>query len=317
MKRDAAIAVAVVLIVVGVVYGLAAMKLQLRSTPPAPYSTAAVGPHVSGNVIIRVNGEAVTEDEFVAAYSQLPEETQRQLSSPAGKSAFAEQLVRYKLLEQEARRQGIDKDKRVAAAIATDQMNILASAAAQKLVGTPTEQAIRSYYNSNKGQFDSVQVSHILLAYAGGMAPPRPGTNAPSEAQAAAKAQAIVKQLRAGANFAQMAMQNSDDIASAERGGDLGTFGRGALPPEIEGHVFDLKDGQVSDPIPSRYGIHIFVVRKHGVQPIDQVRQAIARQVKQQNTLDRIEVLYRAAKIDFDPKFFPDLQRKPAAKKPS
>jgi parvulin-like peptidyl-prolyl isomerase len=315
MKRDAAIAIAVILIVTGVTYGLAIIKLDLKPIASKPYSTAAVGEQPNGHVIMRVNGEPVTEEEFAAVFSQLPEETQRQFSSPQGKDAFAEQMIRYKLLEQEARRMGVDRDPKVSAVIAAQQMDILANAAAQKLVINPTEPALRAFYDQHKSAFDSVDVSHILLAYQGGMVPPRPGHTAALEPQVMKQAAEIVKQLRAGANFAAMAVKESDDTGSVERGGDLGTFGRGQLPPEIEGRVFSMKEGEVSDPLPSRFGVHIFLVRKHGTQPFEQVRSAIAARVRNQNTLDRVEVLRRAAKVDFDPKVFPDKQK--VTKKPS
>src|SRR4051794_22130760 len=132
MKRDAAIAVGTALIVAGITYGLAAMKLELLPTPSHPYTTAPVGQQiVNGRVIMRVNGEPVTEGEFDAAFSQLPEDAQRQLVNPQGKTAFAEQVVRYKILEQEARRLGVDRDPRVSAAMSADRMSILAAAAAQ------------------------------------------------------------------------------------------------------------------------------------------------------------------------------------------
>ena len=113
-----------------------------------------------------------------------------------------------------------------------------------------------------------------------------------------------------------MALQYSDDVASAERGGELGPIARGSLPPELEGRVFNLKEGQLSNPIVSRFGVHIFLAGRRKMQPIEQVRPAIARRVQQQNTLDRIEVLRRAAKVDFDSKFFPEKQPK-SSKRPS
>jgi parvulin-like peptidyl-prolyl isomerase len=82
------------------------------------------------------------------------------------------------------------------------------------------------------------------------------------------------------------------------------------LPPELEQRVFAMSAGQVSDPMPSRFGVHIFLVRKRSTQPIERVQKAIAQRVKNQNTLDRIEVLRRAAKVDFDPKFFPEMRPK-------
>jgi len=316
MKKDALIALAVILIVTGVTYGLYVIKPNLKPITSRPYTTAAVGEQPGGgHVILRVNGEPVTEEEFAAVFQQLPEEAQRQYSSPQGKTAFAEEMVRYKLLEQEAHRLGVDRDPRVAAVVSADRMNILASAVAQKLVTKPTDAAIRDFYDTHKNTFDSVDVSHILLAYQGSMTQPRQGHTAALEPQVMAQAGEIVRQLRAGASFAEMALKYSDDVGSIERGGELGTFGRGQLPPEIEGRIFSLKDGEISAPLPSRFGVHIFLVRKHGTQPLDAVKNAIAARVRNQNTFDRIEVLRRAAKVDFDAKVFPDMQK--VTKKPS
>src|SRR5207244_9605276 len=127
------------------------------------------------------------------------------------------------------------------------------------------------------------------------------GSSRPAEQQAEAKARDIVKRIRAGAAFEQMARQYSDDGASAERGGELGTVGHGQLPPELEQHVFALKEGEVSDPVASRYGVHIFRAGKRGLRSIDEVRQAIAQRMQQQSTLERLEALRRAAKVDLDP----------------
>jgi peptidyl-prolyl cis-trans isomerase C len=310
VKRDAAIAVVVIAAVFGACYGLATVKLDLK--PIASQTSAApAGAAANERVIIRVNGEPVTESEFQAMFAQLPEDMQKQLLTPQGKQAFAEQLVRVKLLEQEARRLGVDRDRKVAAALAADRANILASAAAQKLVGAPSEQAVQTFYNRNKAQFEAVDVSHILLAYQGGQAPARQGHQAaPSEAEARAKAQQIVKQLRSGASFASVALQFSDDIVSAERGGELGTFSRGMLPPEIEARVLTLKEGEISEPVPSRYGVHIFRGGKRTFRPLEQVRPMIVRQVQEQTTLERLEALRRAAKVDFDPKFFPGAKKR-------
>jgi len=317
MKKDAVISLIAILIVAGITYGLSVMKLDLKPVASTPFSTTVGKTEGTGHVIMRVNGEPVTEEEFQAVYTQMPEDVQQQFATAQGKSAFAEQVIRIKLLEQEARRRGMDKDPRIAAALSASRMDILSSAMAQKLVTTPTDQAVRDFYAGNKTRFEGVPVEHILIAYAGGVAQPRQGKTPPPEPQALAKAQEIVKEIRGGKSFGEMAVHFSDDIASAERGGEMGTFSRGMLPPELEQRVFTLKPGEVSDPIVSRYGVHIFRVGPHSIQNLEQVRPAISRRVQQQNTLDRIEVLRKQAKVEFDSKFFPDRAPRSTAKKPS
>ena len=205
---------------------------------------------------------------------------------------------------------GLDRDPKVSAMVAADRTGILASAAAQKLVGKPTDEAVRNFYSGHRDAFESIELSHIVVAYQGGIVPPRPGNVAPPEREAAQKAQEIAKQIHAGADFARLALQVSDDVATAERGGAIGMVAHGQLPPELEQRVFAMKEGEISGPIPSRFGVHIFRAGRRLTQPIDQVRPAITAQVQRQNTLDRIESLRKTAKVDFDPKFFPEAQPK-------
>lgn len=316
LRKDIVIAITGIAIVAAICFGLAVMKPDFK-----PFSAfhAAAGPKSDAgpdHVIMRVNGEPVTESEFQAAYAQLPEEMQRQFSSEPGKQAFAEQVARLKMLEQEGRKLHVEKDPRVAAQLSADRTSIMAAATAQKLVAAPTNAAILKFYNDNKKTFEATELSHILIAYQGGGVPPRSGT-APSQQEAMRKAVAIAQQLKGGADFAQLARKYSDDASSAERGGDLGPFSPGMLPPELEAHVLRLQPGQISDPVPSRFGVHIFKAGNHTAQPLEQVRQGIARRMQQQNTLDRVEVMRKNGKVDFDPKFFPEAQTKAPAKRPS
>lgn len=317
--RDFAIALIAIIVVAGITYGLAVSRPPFPPTPSQPFSMAPVGPSINGRVVMRVNGEPVTEGEFDAAFKLFPEEMQRQFSSSeAGKVELAEQIVRTKLLEQEARRLGLDQDTSVAGRIAAISDDALASAAAEKIAPPPTDAAVEKFYNENKGRFETIDLSHIVLAYAGGTIPPRSGGAAPSEAQAEQEAIGIWNQLRAGADFATLARKYSDDTASAAAGGKLGTVAHGMLPQELETRVFAIPTGQFSSPIPSSFGIHIFKVNARSPHPLDQqLRPVIAARLRQQEMLDRVEAMRRSASVIFDPKFFPDQKNWHAGKKKS
>jgi peptidyl-prolyl cis-trans isomerase C len=318
LRKDIVIAIAGIVVVAAICFGLALMKpgfkpfSSFQSTSAAATSTAPSGPE---HVIMHVNGEPITEGEFQAAYSQLPEDVQRQFGSEQGKQAFAEQMVRLKVLEQEGRKLNVEKDPRVASQLAADHTNIVAAATAQKLVPPPTNDAIQKFYNENKKNFEAMDLSHILIAYQGGSVPPRSGA-APSQQDALKKAQSIVQQLKGGADFAKLARQYSDDGSSAERGGALGPFSPGMLPPELEARVSGLQPGQISDPVPSRYGIHIFKAGQRTSQPLEQVRMNITQRVQQKATLDKVEQMRKAAKVEFDPKYFPEANAKPPVPPP-
>jgi hypothetical protein len=242
---------------------------------------------------------------------------QQQFANEPGKMAFAEQLVRMKLLEQEGNRLGVEQDPKVAGVLAAQRTDVMADATAEKLVAQPTEEAVRKFYAENKDKFETIDLSHILIAYAGGTVPPRGGGSAPSQSDAMRKAFAAYGELKNGADFAATARKYSDDVASLRQGGKLGPVARGMLPQELDARVFPLPAGQFSGPIPSRLGIHIFRVNSRSTRPLEQVRAVVVQRVRQQNMFDRVEILRRNAKIDFDEKFFPEARKWPGAKKPS
>jgi peptidyl-prolyl cis-trans isomerase C len=316
LKRDLLIAVVAILVVAGVCFGLAANRLPFKATPSHPFSFQEPTVHGS-RVVLRINGQPVTQDEFEAAFRQLPEQMQRQFGNEPGKVAFAEQIVRMKLLEQEARRLGLENDPKVAGQLAAQRTDILAAAAAEKVVPKPSEEAVRKFYEENKGRLTTIDVSHILIAYAGGTVPPRDGGAAPSESDAVNKALFIYDQLKQGADFADLARKYSDDETNASRGGELGPMSRGMLPRELEAQVFRIPVGQFSGPIPSQFGVHIFKVNSRGTRTLEQVRAPIVDRVRQEEMARLVEVLRKNAKVVFDPKFFPDTAKPPAGRKSS
>lgn len=77
---------------------------------------------------------------------------------------------------------------------------------------------------------------------------------------AKAKAEGLLAQIKAGADFAKLAQENSEDPGSAANGGDLGYFGKGKMVPEFENAAFALQVGQVSELVRTVYGFHIIKV---------------------------------------------------------
>ncbi|HKS25224.1 MAG TPA: peptidylprolyl isomerase [Thermoanaerobaculia bacterium] len=321
MKKDAVIAIVAILAAFGLTYAIAATRVPPPLQPTQPFSmteppVAAAGPEAppAGNVIMRVNGEPITENEFSAAFASMPAELQQQFANEQGKKAFADQMVKMKVLEQEARRRKLTQDPGVAGQIAANQTEVLAGAAVQKLVEKVTPAEVQKFYNENQQRLQTVELSHIVIAYQGGMIPPKSGGPAPDQQTAMNKALQIYQQLKEGANFSDLAKRESDDTASGVRGGLLGPVGPGMLPQELDARVMSLKEGEISPAIPSRYGIHIFKAGKRQAQPLSEVQDRLAVAVRNQETMRRIEELVKAAKVELDPKFFPPSQ--PAPKRP-
>ncbi len=126
----------------------------------------------------------------------------------------------------------------------------------------PLGSELDSYYRQHAAEFrspESAKVSHILIKL------PLPGRDGKVDAKQAdaarAKADEVLKQLRAGGNFAALAGKYSDDTATAKSGGSVGTLVQGSgSAPDIEKAAFGMPRGKISDVIPTSYGYEIIRV---------------------------------------------------------
>jgi peptidyl-prolyl cis-trans isomerase D len=149
-----------------------------------------------------------------------------------------------------------------------------------------TEQDLQSYYDQHREEYrvpEQVNVRHILIKA------PLPGPDGKVEQKALdaarAKAQDVLKQVKSGGNFADLAKKYSDDPGSAKQGGSLGWIGKGRTVPEFEKAAFSLAKGGTSDLVQSSYGFHIIHVDdKHdaNAKTLDEVKSQIEPLLKQQ-----------------------------------
>ena len=136
---------------------------------------------------------------------------------------------------------------------------------------------IQRYYNDNIQQYttpERVRASHILL-----------NTGGKDEAAVRKQAEELLAKIKAGADFAALAKQYSEDPGSKDKGGDLDFFPRGQMVPEFENAAFTMQPGQVSDLVKTQYGFHIIKVvdKQAGItQPLDQVRPQIQQLLSSQ-----------------------------------
>lgn len=146
----------------------------------------------------------------------------------------------------------------------------------------PGEEEIKAYYKANEARFKSAEArraSHILLKL----------DKAAPEAEAKAvksEAEGLLAQLKKSpSDFAKLAKANSQDPGSAEKGGDLDWFSRGAMVKPFEEAVFALKEGQTSELVRSDFGFHIIRltgVRAERIKPIDEVKAEIQAELKRE-----------------------------------
>jgi peptidyl-prolyl cis-trans isomerase D len=146
----------------------------------------------------------------------------------------------------------------------------------------PSDADVKKYYDDNVTHYktdEQVRASHILITV------PKNASDA-DRAKAKAKAEQVLAEVRAHPDqFAELAKQNSQDPGSADKGGDLGWFGRGQMVKSFEDAAFSQKPNQISDLVQSDFGYHIIKVtdaKPAQTKPFDEVKAAILTTLKAQ-----------------------------------
>jgi len=163
---------------------------------------------------------------------------------------------------------------------------------------TVADQDLQTYYDQHREEYrvpEQVKVSHILIK----TPLPAPGAKEDEKgiADARAKAEDVLKQVKAGGDFAKLAEKYSDDPGTAKAGGDLGWIGRGRAVPEFEKAAFSLAKGQTSDLVKSSYGFHIIRIEDKQaahVKTLAEVKSEIEEKAKQDKTARATEAAANA-----------------------
>ncbi|CAN5747246.1 SurA N-terminal domain-containing protein [soil metagenome] len=141
---------------------------------------------------------------------------------------------------------------------------------------------IQAHYEQNKKSFaaeEQRRASHILISV-------KKEASAADIASAKTRAEALLIAVRKNPdNFAKLAKENSQDTGSAERGGDLDFFGKGAMVKQFEDAAYKLKQGEISDLVQSDFGFHIIqltAIKPASIKSLDEVKGQISAEIKKQ-----------------------------------
>jgi peptidyl-prolyl cis-trans isomerase D len=144
-----------------------------------------------------------------------------------------------------------------------------------------TDADLQRAYDQNKEAFrtpERVKARHILLKTQG-----KPATDEPA---IKAKGEALLKQIKGGADFGKLAKENSEDPGSAVNGGNLGDWiTHGQMVPEFDKAIFQLKPGETSDLVKTQYGYHIVQTLERqdaGMRSFAEVKGDLATQYRKQ-----------------------------------
>lgn len=230
---------------------------------------------IGGNdspVIAKINKKTITEDDFLREIDRVPEWARAQFTGEEGKDKFLDELIKRELIFQDAKKMRLHKDEEYLAKVEEFEKMTLVSLILKKEVEEKAkveDAEIRAFFDQNEDKFtvgSQIKASHILV-------------------QTEEEAKKIHERIDKGESFAKLAKSLSKDKVSAEKGGDLGYFERGKMVPEFERAALDLKPGEVSRPVKTRFGYHIIKLTdiKKGKQAnFEQSKESITRQLLSQ-----------------------------------
>jgi peptidyl-prolyl cis-trans isomerase C len=253
-------------------------------------------------VIVQGLSLQITAADIQADAQRIPTEARKAaLSKPENIEQLGSNLFVRRALAAQAERDGLGNDLATAALLQIARDRVLSDAQLSRIndANKPADAALDAYassvYRANASRFmqpEQIRVRHILVSG--------------KETGNRSKAEKILSDIKAGADFATVAKSQSTDPGTAEKGGDLGFFARGRMAPAFEDAAFDLqKPGDLSDVVETQFGYHIikFEERKTGVvRPFDEVkeslRQEAANKILQEARAAEAQRLLTSARFD-------------------
>ncbi len=253
---------------------LAALFLLASCRADSPPATKAVTAAVvspvssskqsSGAVLATFSGQEFRESDFRDLVSHLNPRSRKTLENPDRRRSLIENHILSQLIFDRGKREGLLEDPEVKQKLADLERQIVVQKVMQSYQSAAVpDSEVRKYYDDHIDAFstDRVEASHILVAD-----------------------EELAKSIRAElaadpSKFAELAAKHSTDRSNAEKGGELGFFGKGRMVKEFEDAAFALsEDGQISDPVKTRFGYHIIkrISREDGkIRPFEEVENQI------------------------------------------
>ena len=267
----------------------------------APARPPATLPDLPGDTVVAVfeDGGKLTMEQFGDLLNaQAPE--QRQLII-ANRQAFLHQFAVMRKLSQLAEKEGLDKQSPLKDRLEFQRMSMLAQTKLMMTVSLATVEPaeISKYYEANKEHYKMVKVKAIYVAFGSGAASAA-GKKPLTEEQAKTKITGLLAQIRGGADFVKLVKENSDDETSRAKDGDFLTVRvNDNIPDAMRKAVFQLKQGEVGEPVRQPNGFYLFRADDVSYRPLQEVRDEIFTTLQQQHGTDWVKGIDSTTKVDF------------------
>lgn len=246
---------------------------------------AAQGAPSPDTVVVRVDGQPITEADIAAAIEELGSGTAQM--DDAQKRAYAlEYLVDLKIVSGAGDRERLEENPELKKRLELARQRVIMEALLTREGRRgATEPAMRAFYDETVKALKpepEVRARHILV-----------------ETEDAAKS--ALERVRKGEDFAAVATELSKDPGSGKDGGDLGYFTKDRMVPEFAEAAFKLDKGGVSEIVKSQFGFHVIKVedkRDRQPPPFDQVKEQLSRYLLQKSQQDYVLKLRSEAKVE-------------------
>ncbi len=273
-------------------------KLDLAG--PKPTSIAELPP---ASVVATVDGQKVTAGQLQAILRNVPAPVQQKIEGD--RKEFVTQYAMFMRLVDLARKEKLDQKSPYKENIEYQTMVVLQGAAVEQkgheLTVSPED--IKKYYDSNQDRYSRVKFKAIYLPFntSATSAPDGSGKALATEAEAKAKAEDLVKQARAGADFVKLVKENSGDPTSVAKDGDFPPVHKAdKVPPEILKALFAVKQGEVTDPVQQARGFYIFKVMETGAEPLAQVQDSIKSELQKEQLKKWLDELKASIQVKME-----------------
>ena len=245
---------------------------------------ALVASPVTAQVVARVNGVEITEQDMKLAQEDIGSGLSPQMTDEQRRTYLLNYLIDMKLAARQAEADKLAETAEVQRKMAYFRQKALMQGLLDKIRDAAvTDDALKKVYDDaakSQGTEEEVNASHILVA-------------------TQEEALAALKRVRGGEDFAKVAKEVSKDPGSP--GGALGWFTKDRMVPAFAEVAFKTPKGTISEPVQSQFGWHIIRVedkRSKEFPPFSAVRDQIVRFVARRAHAAEIEKLRAAAKIE-------------------
>jgi peptidyl-prolyl cis-trans isomerase C len=235
-------------------------------------------------VVATVNGKEIHRSVLLQAQQSIPQI--RQLPLEMVYDQLLDHVITGQLLLDQAKKQKLDDDPQVKAAIRDAQNRILQQAyLARRVDSDLTEDVLKKHFEQMKSSMpakEEVKVRHILV-----------------DSEEAAKA--VIADLNSGVKFEDEAKAKTKDPSGTTNGGDLGYIGKEDTVPEFAEAAFKLKPGEVTaTPVKTQFGWHVIKVEDRRVAPpptFEEARASVKNEMASQDVQKIVESLQKSAQI--------------------